>query len=252
MIKATDLSASFEEIIGWPYKSPGTNNQNGIDCSGAFVRAFSKYGQSIYHGSNTIFRKYCGATGQIDGDASRLYVGMAVFKQRFDGKEPEKYRNDGIGNMYHIGLVTKTNPLRIVHATEPKAKVDTSIGKGESAWDYYGWLDSVNYSENAIDIITEQESNEVNDIEIIMTDDSISSNTAKAGFKSYFAVVNTANGKPVNMRAEPSLDCNLYKQVPNGETILVIAQTESEGRLWSRVERRSRRWYIASEYLVRV
>ena len=54
MIDIPQLIADFEACIGWPYKSPGTNDERGIDCSGMFVRAFRLQGESIYHGSNTI------------------------------------------------------------------------------------------------------------------------------------------------------------------------------------------------------
>ncbi|MEA5016947.1 MAG: hypothetical protein VB099_20560 [Candidatus Limiplasma sp.] len=140
MLDVSKLIASFEEIIGWPYENPGSNDSSGIDCSGAFVRAFRLQGANIYHGSNTIFRQYCSQTGQIAGVGS-LVPGMAVFKQRKDNGEPDKYRGDGIGNLYHIGLVASINPLRIIHATSPNAKVDTKLGN----WSYWGLLKNVEY-----------------------------------------------------------------------------------------------------------
>jgi len=148
MISAVQLAAGFEQILGWPYRSPGTNDQNGIDCSGAFVRAYRMHGQNIAHGSNTIYRKHCSVVGLIGGDASRLQMGMAVFKHRADGGEPDKFKGDGNGNMYHIGLVTSTSPLRIVHATTPNAKADTVLGQ----WSHYGWLADVDYSAGTADM----------------------------------------------------------------------------------------------------
>ena len=59
MLDVKKLVASVESCLGWPYVSPGTNDQNGIDCSGLFVKAFRDQGASIYHGSNSIYRKYC-------------------------------------------------------------------------------------------------------------------------------------------------------------------------------------------------
>ncbi len=52
------MKKRFAEIVGWPYVSPGTNDRNGIDCSGAFVRAYKMAGKSIYHGSNRIERVF--------------------------------------------------------------------------------------------------------------------------------------------------------------------------------------------------
>ena len=57
-LTAAFLIRKFNEIIGWPYASPGTNDENGIDCSGAFVRAYRAAGKNIYHGSNRIERVF--------------------------------------------------------------------------------------------------------------------------------------------------------------------------------------------------
>ena len=79
MLDVKKLVASVESCLGWPYVSPGTNDQNGIDCSGLFVKAFRDQGGSIYHGSNSIYRKYCSEKGKLTS-VSQLRVGMAVFK----------------------------------------------------------------------------------------------------------------------------------------------------------------------------
>ena len=140
MIDKDKLIQSFEEIIGWPYKSPGSSDERGIDCSGAFVRAYKAQGAKIYHGSNTIYREHLSEKGKIASAAS-LSPGMAVFKNRNDGGEPVKYLKDGIGNMYHIGLVASVNPIRIIHATPPIAKMDTKLGN----WTCWGRLKAVDY-----------------------------------------------------------------------------------------------------------
>jgi len=142
------LTASFEEIVGWPYVTPGWNTERGIDCSGAFVRAFNKAGKAIYHGSNRIIRKHCHNVKKI-GSQSDLQIGMAVFKARTTlTKLPAEYKKGGINydtafpfDYYHIGLVVSINPLRIIHATPPKAKIDTVVG----TWAYCGLLDEVEY-----------------------------------------------------------------------------------------------------------
>ena len=134
MINIDKLIADFEDCLGWPYKTPGTNDSRGIDCSGMFVRAYRLQGQRIYHGSNTIWRKHLGEKGPIDS-VRDLKPGMAVFKWKPD--TPSKFRDDE-GDFCHIGLVTSVNPLRIVHASTEgmKVKADKKIGK----WKYWGIL----------------------------------------------------------------------------------------------------------------
>ena len=134
MINTERLIADFEDCLGWPYKTPGTNDERGIDCSGMFVRAYRLQGQRIYHGSNTIWRKHLREKGPIDS-VRDLRPGMAVFKWKPD--TPAKFSDDE-GDFCHIGLVTSVNPLRIVHASTEgmKVKADSKIGK----WKYWGVL----------------------------------------------------------------------------------------------------------------
>jgi cell wall-associated NlpC family hydrolase len=142
-IPASQAASMFEEILGWPYASPGSNDARGIDCSGAWVRVFKKFGRPIYHGSNTQYREYCSTKGAITAN-TQLRVGMAVFKNRADGQEPARFQGDGIDNMYHVGCVTSVNPVRVVHATSPVAKTDA----GAKAWTHWGMFSDVDFGES--------------------------------------------------------------------------------------------------------
>lgn len=137
-INIDQLCRDFEACLGWPYKTPGTNDERGIDCSGMFVRGYRLQGASIYHGSNTIWRQHLGAKGKIVGTGD-LKKGMAVFKWKPEG-DPQR---DGQGNFCHIGLVVSVYPLRIIHASTVgmRVTVDTKIGK----WRYWGYLADGDY-----------------------------------------------------------------------------------------------------------
>ena len=137
MLKVSKMIASAESCLGWPYARPGSNDARGIDCSGLFVKIYRDQGAKIYHGSNTIYRKYCSEKGRITG-AALLRPGMAVFKWK--PKTPSKF-SDGQGDFHHIGLVCSVNPLRIIHASSAAGRViaDTKLGP----WTYWGWLKDV-------------------------------------------------------------------------------------------------------------
>ncbi len=137
MLDLQQLITDFEDCLGWPYASPGTNDERGIDCSGMFVRAFRRQGGSIYHGSNTIWRKHLARKGKITS-LDDLRPGMAVFKWK--AETPRKF-TDGEGDFCHIGLVTSMSPLRIVHASTDgmRVRADGKIGK----WKYWGILSDV-------------------------------------------------------------------------------------------------------------
>ena len=143
MIQVEKLIADFEDCLGWPYATPGSNDERGIDCSGMFVRAYRLQGKRIYHGSNTIWRKHLKEKGRISS-AADLRPGMAVFKWK--PETPSKFRDDE-GDFCHIGLVTSVSPLRIVHASTEgmKVKADSRIGK----WKYWGVLAETDLSAKA-------------------------------------------------------------------------------------------------------
>ena len=143
MINIDKLIADFEDCIGWPYATPGSNDKRGIDCSGMFVRAYRLQGQRIYHGSNTIWRRHLGSKGKISS-VRDLQPGMAVFKWK--PETPAKFSDD-LGDFCHIGLVTSVNPLRIVHASTDgmKVRADSRLGK----WKYWGILAAADMTEDA-------------------------------------------------------------------------------------------------------
>ena len=66
-----------------------------------------------------------------------------MFKKRAPGDAyydlPPRYQNGGadyngdLNDYYHIGTVYSVNPLKIIHMTDPSAKVDDKIGKWSCA-----------------------------------------------------------------------------------------------------------------------
>lgn len=128
MIDIPRLIADFEGCIGWPYASPGSNDERGIDCSGMFVRAFRLQGESIYHGSNTIWRSYCTRKGTLT-PGQTLRPGTALFLVR-----------DGV--RHHIGLYVGEDT--VIEARGTRYGVVTSR---VSRWDEWGELRGVDYGD---------------------------------------------------------------------------------------------------------
>lgn len=216
MLDVNKLIASAEACLGWPYVSPGSNNSQGIDCSGLFVKAFRDQGASIYHGSNTIYRKYCSEKGELTS-IDQLIPGMAVFK--WNPNTPSKF-HDGLGDFQHIGLITSTNPLRIVHASSAAGCVttDTKLGK----WTYWGWLKDV----------TKQ-------------GDSPEPTEGDEDPMAEFATVIADSGSTVNMRTKAKSTASLVERVPIGARVEVLGTCGS----WTKVKFGSRIGYMMSQFL---
>lgn len=184
------LIADFEAMLGWPYASPGSNDENGIDCSGAFVRAYRRQGKSLYHGSNRMARTACAwlrPAGQVLPGR-----GMVAFKAR-DSQPPKSYRPGGAyydpelpQDFYHVGLVVSAAPLRVIHATPPCVREDSSL----RGWTHLGWLKDFAEEERNVEQRTVQAST-------------------------------------VNFRAEPSTRAALLDRIPQGTALEVEAVDEA-------------------------
>lgn len=209
MLDLNKMIDSAHECIGWPYESPGTNDKNGIDCSGMFVKMYRDQGAKIYHGSNTIFREYCSETGKITS-AKDLQVGMAVFKCKpwTDADKGNKWYGTEPGNLSHIGFVTSVNPLEITHCTSPVAKTDSTIGK----WAYWGKLKDVDYGGSP----SPEPGPDPEPTPVTKT-----------------MYVYAENGKPVNMRRKASKQAALVERVPVGASVI---WQKDDGNGWAYVK----------------
>lgn len=212
-IPAAQAAAFFEQIIGWPYQSPGVTDDRGsalgIDCSGAWVRVYRRFGKFLEHGSNSQFRRFCGETGRI-GDASALRVGMAVFKCRPWREEDRGHRDYGAepGNLYHVGCVTRADPLRIVHATPPAAKADASA----EGWTHWGWLKQVDCPRTDAGAPKD------------------SKGRPESPLESRVATVTTQSGS-LYLRKHPDLEAPVVKAMPPGTAVELLGAQPG----WARV-----------------
>lgn len=96
------------------------------DCSGLFVWAFNQLGAKIYHGSNTIWNKYCSAQGELKNgtrtDGKPLLPGTAVFLVKN-------------GNRHHIGLYIGNGEV-----IEAKGTAYGVVKSKIAHWDEWGEL----------------------------------------------------------------------------------------------------------------
>ena len=103
------------------------------DCSGAFVWAYKQLGETIYHGSNTIWKKHCSSRGKLSGgkraDGQPVKFGTAVFLLK-----------DGC--RHHIGLYVGNDVV-----IEAKSTYYGVVTSHLSHWDEWGELAKVDYTD---------------------------------------------------------------------------------------------------------
>jgi hypothetical protein len=143
MIQPSKLIEIFNTMYQqkWKYQW-GAAREGVVDCSGAFTYAFRQLGGYMYHGSNTMWRKYTTEKGKIGQIA--LEPGMAVFRWRKSGKEPAAYKSDGLGDFYHVGLFIGNG--EVIDAKSTKSGV---VKESVSGWPYAAKLAGVDYSGQA-------------------------------------------------------------------------------------------------------
>ena len=200
----------------WSYVSGGAS-EGAVDCSGAFTYWYNQAGGYMYHGSNTMWRKYSTEKGKIaDID---LIPGMAVYKLRNDGKEPEQYRNDGIDNFYHVGLYVGNNT--VVEA------------KGTKYGVVYSDISSWTHASKQKDTIYDTEENE----------DSISDNANTSKVFPITGSVHTSGGV-LRVRKSPK-DGEVLGKFNNGDTITLIGETDG----WYKVNYKGHVGYVSGDYI---
>lgn len=103
------------------------------DCSGLFSWAFKQFGSYMYHGSNTMWRDYCTAKGDLKTgkrtDGQELKPGTAVF-------------TDHDGDKTHVGLYIGNGT--VIEAASTRYGVITSKVTN-SKWKCWGELKGVDY-----------------------------------------------------------------------------------------------------------
>ena len=217
MIPVNELLRLFQRMNEehWPYEW-GAAQEGVVDCSGAFVWAYRQFGESIYHGSNRIARKYVVELLPI----SEAKPGMAAFKLREPGEEyyelPQGYMpggaqyNGDMNDYHHIGLVDD-DPRYVLNAKSTKDGFKRSpISEG---WDCVACLKAVEYDEESEPM--------------------------------YEAVVIADSGSTVRMRKAPTTDSPTIVKVPLGEKV----QVNESAQGWAQITYGGKTGYMMTKYL---
>ena len=195
-------------MLGWRYQW-GAARKGCVDCSGAFVYAMKRHGLSIYHGSNTIWRKYLSVQGRV-GEIP-LAPGMAVFKWKRDGA-PAKFAKDKLGNFFHMGLYIGNG--QVIEAKSTKHGVIRSSIEG---WTHCGMIRGIAYEGGVTGQMPEP----------------------------LLARVTTAGGS-LNLRAGASKSSAIRKRIPRHDTVVVM---DNSNPAWWFVSHGGVKGFVMAAYL---
>ena len=135
--KALEKTTDDDRALGRAYGSKWIGHTV-ADCSGLFSWAFRKLGGYMYHGSDTMYKKYCADKGELKKgkrtDRGTLKPGSAVFI--WDGR-----------TCSHVGLYIGDNT--VIEAMSTINGVTTSrVTAGK--WTHWGELSGVDYNSEFI------------------------------------------------------------------------------------------------------
>ena len=180
-------------------------------------------------GSNTWYREVMknGWTGTPEECVNMLGCvpkGAFLFILEQDGKEPEKYKGDGIGNASHIGICTGDRGKGAIHSSYTNDCVCESEFHGKTikngGWNRVGLWDQVAFDYGG-------------------------GSSPEPEPEKKMATVWADNGKPVNLRKKASKLAALVDRVPCNDQVEILER----GDEWSRVKWHGKTGFMMSKFL---
>ena len=214
------------------YKLGHDGSDGFCDCIGMIKGALRRGGETPkgLSGTNYAARYTLMNLTAITSEA-QLNLGDMVLKANEPTDKgydlPAKYKPGGsnytgdLRDYYHIGTVTRVNPLEITHMTSPRAKKDYKLGY----WAYAA-------REPQVESISPEPKPEP---------------TPEPTPEPLYATVYAEKGKTVNMRKSPSLSSDVLERVPIGSWVEIVSEGEDG---WDRIWYAGRTGYMMACYLL--
>ena len=237
MVDAEKFSLAGDKYIGTSYSE--------MDCQAFVERCMRDCGmKKDLGGSNSWYREcirtgWTGTPEECMRTFGSIPKGALLFILKQDGKEPAKFRSDGIGNASHIGIKTGRGEGAI-HSSSSKGCVATSKFKDRSiangGWNRVGLLSGFDYGKTVnwmlahIGIGAEPKDGKKEETKIMK------------------AVVKAPNGGKVKLRQSNDPNSRLYgiyDEIPSYTTVDV----ESQGTKWCWIHVGSRTGWMMTEFL---
>lgn len=140
------VAAAAMALLGTPYAN--------LDCQALVRRAVSDAGgERPPKGVNTLMRSdsiLWWGTLENARAQGMLVPGAALLIHADDGREPARYRGDGMGNFHHIGLYVGDGALTdngracsVIHSSQTRGRVAGSTL--QNGWTHLAWLGEIDY-----------------------------------------------------------------------------------------------------------
>ena len=223
------------------YREGGLAKDGTCDCVGMVIAAMLRSGHAAYALKSSNYFARCQIDDmQSDISASDVYIGMVVFKRRYEGdaryKLPDRdnvggrYYNGDLTDYYHIGVITGVDPLVITHCTSGGGVDGTTKDYKIGSWSCGGRLKGVDYDDYLPIGDDEYTISEGDDSMVYENGVQAIVNQGKAGTSTW------------NLRSSPddSSRDNVVGSVPFGAEITVYETADG----WGQIEYEGERSYL--------
>lgn len=237
------IAKAAPAYLGVPYSK--------LDCQAFVEQCLDDIGISKnLAGSNTWYREimnhgWTGTPEECWKKYGKIPRGAFLFILKQDGGEPEKYRDDGIGNASHIGIYTGETAAQMLEACgayhmiedpEERRKFVRQVSHGNGAIHSSSSRDCVCTSDFAGKTVKNGGWNRVG------LWDQLDYETGGDGMEPYKAQV---TGGGLNLRAKPDKKSDRICQIPNGSIVTVF----DEDNGWSYVDYDGQSGYVMIAFL---
>ena len=238
-ISAIDFSLAGDKYLGRSYE--------GMDCQAFVEKCMADVGyRRDLGGSNSWYREcmrngWTGTPEECMKQFGSVPKGALLFILEPVGpKTPAKFRNDGIGDVTHMGIVTGRNDGAI-HSSSSRGCVATSKFKGKTipngGWNRVGLLSVFDYGTTVNWVMEHSGFGQTQKDEPIKEEPTMN------------VIIHSENGGPVKLRQgnDPKRSgYSIWEEIPSGTGAEVLQSGEN----WSRIRVGSRTGWMMSRFLV--
>ena len=224
---AEQLSLAGDKYLGRSYSE--------MDCQAFVEKCMSDVGYDRnLAGSNAWYRamSWVGTPEECLKVFGQIPKGAFLFILKDNGKEPDKYKKDGIGNASHIGLKTGRGDGAI-HSSSSKGCVCTSKFQDKTipngGWNRVGLLNVFTY-DKSIDWVLEHG----------QTDPA-----PDPGGAPMQGTVVAESGSTVKLRQKPSTGCAYYWDIAVGSQVTILER----GSVWSKITTGGLTGWMKNEFI---
>lgn len=221
---ASDFAAQGSQYLGTSYAA--------MDCQAFVEQMLRDVGVNHnWSGSNAMYRDmaWVGTPEECRDKFGCIPVGAWLYILSDNGREPAKYKGDGLGNASHVGVYTAEGKGAI-HSSSSRGCVAESAFSGKTipngGWNRVGLCKLLDYGGDVTAILND------NSKEMIPV--AISTATV------------ATSGGTLNLRAAPSRNGKVMAAIPNGSQLEVLEKTSED---WWKVSHGGKEGYVSVTYL---